>query len=257
MKNHFVSFSGQSNVGFKQTVNEDYIYYDEDRFGEDAIFFAVADGAGSRESLFRPASIACNQVDKSLSRFYKNNRELTLKETRLILEEAVQSANDVLCGFKLGDEESRLNFAASLTCAFLTRDGTLTFAHAGNTRLYLIRDQRTLQLTKDQTVGQQLVDRQAISQESYYTAIERLQLYNELGMLTNPEIQTARLSLHHNDVIILTTDGVHYNYSGENSFLNIILGTPSIEEAAKQIVETALDLKSYPDNISTEVAWFL
>lgn len=257
MENDFISFSGQSNVGPRQTVNEDYILFDDHSFGEDAAFFSVADGAGSKESLFRPAAIVSNQILKYLVRFYQKDRDLALSKTRLLIEEAALSANDVLCSFKLGDEASRLNFATSATCAFLQRGGKLTFAHAGNTRLYLIRDGRTLQLTKDHTVGQKLVDNQAISAEAYYTAIERLQLYNEFGMMSDPYIQVAEIQLKPNDVVVVTSDGIHYNYSGEEAFFNILVSTGSIEEAAKAMVDTALELKTYPDNISVDVAWYL
>ncbi len=256
MENNYIAFSGVSNVGNKMKINEDYISFDDNQFGDDIVYFSIADGSGSKESMFRPAAIVSNQALKYMARFFKKDEKLFKGNIRTLMEESVLSANDVLCGFKLGAEESRMEFASSFTCATLERNGVLTFAHAGNTRLYLIRDQRTVQLTTDHTIGQKLVDKQAITEEEYYTAIERLQLYNELGMVADPSVQTARVKLKKNDVVIMTTDGIHYNFRKE-AFLEILLSTQTMDEAAQEMVKTALDLKTYPDNISVIIAWYL
>ena len=172
------------------------------------------------------------------------------------MEEAFLSANDVLIGFKLGDEADRMNYASSMTCAMFQRNGRLTFAHAGNTRLYIIRNERVLQLTKDHTEGQKLVDAGKITEENYYTAIERLSLYNGIGIKPVPEVQTAEVQLRKNDVVIMTTDGIHYAYRKE-AFFDILMQTQTLDEAAEQMVDTALKLRVYPDNISVNVIWYL
>lgn len=250
----YVSYSGKSNVGFNMKVNEDYILFNKDDFG-DNLFVCIADGSGSKEEVFRPGTIAVHQVDKVLSRIYKKDEKLFLNNIRLFMEEAFFSANDVLIGFKLGDEADRLNYASSMTCAFLQKNGKLTFAHAGNTRLYIIRNEKVIQLTKDHTEGQKLVDAGKISEEGYYTAIERLSLYNGIGVRPVPIVQTAELQLVKNDVIIMTTDGIHYSYR-KDAFFDILMNTETMDEAAEQMVETALKLRVYPDNISVNVIWY-
>lgn len=237
-------------------VNEDYILFNENDFGPNILFASIADGSGSKESMFRPAALASHQTETFLKRFYKKDRDLFLKNTRLLMEEAFMVANDVLIGFKVGDESDRYSFATTLTCILLESNGTLTFAHAGNTRIYLVRDGRTLQLTKDHTEGQKLVDNGTITEENYYTAIERLSLYNGIGILQEPFVQTARIQLNKNDVIIMTTDGIHYAYHPE-AFFEILMRTGTMDEAAQEMVKTALDLKVYPDNISVNVIWYL
>lgn len=256
MEKDFVAYSGMSNVGYRANVNEDYILFDDRSFGDDMILVSIADGSGSKESLFRPSAIASNQIQKYMARIYEKDKDLLLNNTRLFLEESVLSANDVLCGFKLGNEEGRINFATSMTCMTLTRDGVLTFAHAGNTRLYLVRDERTMQLTKDHTIGQKLVDNGTITNEEYYTAIERLQIYNELGMMADPYVYTAQIPLRKNDAVIMTTDGIHYNFRAE-AFFDFLVSTKTIGEAAEKMINTALDLRRYQDNISVNIVWYL
>ena len=250
----YVSYSGRSNVGFNMKVNEDYILINEDEFG-DNLFACIADGSGSKEGVFRPSAIASNQVKKILSRLYNKDEALCKDNLRLFMEEAFLSANDVLIGFKLGDEAERLNYATSMTCAVIQPNGILTFAHAGNTRLYVVRNEKVLQLTKDHTEGQKLVDAGRISEEDYYTAIERLSLYNGIGISPTPEVQTAAVQLKKNDVVIMTTDGIHYAYRKEALF-DILLNTETMDKAAERMIETALKLRVYPDNISVNVMWY-
>ena len=172
------------------------------------------------------------------------------------MEEAFQTANDVLIGFKLGDEAERLNFASTLSCIILNPDGKLTFAHVGNTRIYIVRDAKVLQITKDHTEGQKLVDSGQITEEDYYTAIERLRLYNGIGVTPTPFVQTGQLQLKKNDVIIMTSDGIHYSYSSD-AFFDILVQTDTIEDAAEQMIQSALESKVFPDNISVNVIWYL
>lgn len=251
----FVSYSGKSNVGFHMKVNEDYIYFNDTGFGEDNLFCSIADGSGSKESMFRPASIATHQVEKFLERIYKRDPDVIKDHIRILMEEAFLVANDVLISFKLGDEAERLNFATTLSCIFLERDGTMTFAHAGNTRIYLLRDAKPIQLTVDHTDGQKLVDQGVITEEGYYTAIERLRLYNGLGIMAEPVVQTGRIRLKNNDVIIMTTDGIHYVYKPD-AFFDILMQTKNMDEATEQMVNNALKLRTFPDNISVNAVWY-
>ena len=59
-----------------------------------------------------------------------------------------------------------------------------------------------------------------------------------------------------NDVVVMTTDGIHYAYRKEALF-DILMNTETIDEAAENMVETALKLRVYPDNISVNVIWYL
>lgn len=253
---NFAFFSGLSNVGYKMKTNEDYILFNDNDFGDQCLFASVADGSGSKDTMFRPASIVSHEVEGMLSRFYQKDPDLFTGHTKLLMEEAFLAANNTLIGFKLGNEEERYGFATTLTAALLERNGNLTFAHAGNTRLYLIRDATIYQLTKDHTEGQKLVDNGTITEENYYMAIERLSLYNGLGIKPEPEVQTGKLKLKKNDVVIMTSDGIHYSYRSEG-FFDILMGTSTLDEAAQKMIETALDLKNYPDNISVNIIWYL
>lgn len=253
---NFAAFSGRSNVGFGTKTNEDYILINEKSFGDEALFACIADGSGSQGNVYRPASIAVNEVEKFLTRAYKNDPDLIKNNSKFFLKEAFHIANDVLISFKLGDEDRRANFATTLTAVFLEKNGKLTFAHAGNTRMYVLRGDQLLQMTKDHTEAQRLVDANAMGEEEYYSSVERLQLYNGIGMFSNPTVQVSHMKLRKNDVVILTSDGIHYSLRGD-VFFEALIRTKTVDEAAEAIVQEALDLKFFPDNMSIIIIWYL
>lgn len=250
----FAGYSGKSANGYKQNKNEDYIAFQE--LGDDMLLAVVADGSGSGTSLFQPASIVTNSVCRFIKRIYEKDAELLADNTRLFLEEAVLSANDTLIAFKLGDEETNSGFASTFTCVLVQKDGTTTFAHVGNTRLYLIRGGKLTQLTKDQTEGQRMVDAGKISQDDYYVSMEKLSLYNGLGILANPLVLTQRFRLRPSDILSLTSDGIHYSYRAEG-MMETIFDSHSLDEAADRLLDTALEMKSFSDNTSVCLIQYL
>ena len=250
---NYVLYSGRSNSGIQSNKNEDYIVFRE---YDDILFSAIADGSGSKDSDANPAAIAAMQTADIIGRICKKDKGLLLSNAKLLMEEAMLSANNILIGYKLGNEEKYYGFATTLTALLLQPNGTLTFGHAGNSRIYLIRDGELRQLTKDHTKGQQLVDAGYMTEEDYYVSLERLSLYNGLGILPTPSIQSFEFPLKPGEVVVMTPDGVHYSLRPE-AIYNIIASSDNVDEACENIVKTVLDLKNYRDNISVNILWYL
>lgn len=252
---NFAYYSGKSNTGYRQTKNEDYISFYE--LGDEALFSLVADGSGSgRESSFQPASIVVNKIGTIIKRIYKKKKALLLKYPKFFLEEAVLEANDALIAFKVGDEANNMGFATTLTCAMIEGNGKMSFAHVGNTRLYVLRKGKLLQLTKDQTIGQDLVDKHMISETDYYTAAERLTLNNGLGVSPEPFVQVGQVQLIKNDLVLMSSDGLHYSLK-EFGIREALFQSDNPDEATENLINLVLEQKNFADNISVNVIWYL
>lgn len=133
----------------------------------------------------------------------------------------------------------------------------MAFAHVGNTRLYLVRNGKTIQLTTDHTEGQKLVDAGNMSQEDYYISMERMSLYNGLGILPDPMVQTYKMdTLKPNDIIIMTSDGIHYSYRSE-AFHKILMKSETTDIATENMINLALQLDNFQDDASVNVIWYL
>lgn len=245
-------WGGLTDVGFHRETNEDHIkaeYIDDTK---KLLFASVADGMGSHNQDIQPAVLILNEITMHLKNAYSVKPDLFRENKLFFLQEALFHANRIIGAVKLGNEELFAGFAASVTCCIITEDGVFSFAHAGNTRLYLLRtkngDSNLLQLTKDATRAQILVDEGKLEPELYYSHQDRLALTSGIGVAADPFIQTFEGNLKENDVLLLTSDGIHYAIRPEG-IKNVILASEGYEAAAANLITGAKEMK-YNDNMS-------
>lgn len=253
MAEMFAGYSGASNTGYKQTINEDFISITE--LDSDTLLAMVADGNGGKNTLFQPAAIVCNQIVNAVKRLYKKDKKIFLKNARTFMEEILLSANDVLIAFKLGNEAENFGFASSISCLILERSGRCTFAHAGNTRIYMLKDDKIIQLTKDHTLAQELVDRGNLSADDYYTSMDRLNMYSGMGVVSIPIINTGQVKLPENTILLMSSDGLHYSLK-EFAIRDITYAARSLDEAVQSLTSAAIEQKNFPDNISVNIIYY-
>lgn len=98
----------------------------------------------------------------------------------------------------------------------------LRYCHVGNSRLYLIRNARILERTKDQSLTQNLVEQDRVVLDEAARHEQRNNLYSFLGERGKPEIQISRKrKLEPGDLFIQLTRGV-WEQCGEQEFLQIV-----------------------------------
>lgn len=256
MKNYY--YGGASDIGYRRENNEDYMNILE--LDDKTIFAILCDGAGSKCSSLQPAAIAANHICETIKRIYQTSPHLFLSNTALFLQEAVISANQVLGAFRKGNEELYAGFGSGVTCCVCSENGKITFAHTGNSRIYLIRihPKNRLpimrQLTRDHTKAQRLLDEGHITSEQYHTHPDRLVITSCLGITSEPIIQTYTGSLKKDDILLMTTDGIHYAIIPD-AMMQLVIAAENCDSAVKALIEAA-KMQKYPDNMSAVVIWY-
>lgn len=251
--------SARDQQGLKCDVNEDFS--DVISISENILFACVADGCGSKPSQLQPAQIAVRHITNFIKRFYDEgkNEEYLIAHADTVLKNAIQSANDVLGAFHTANEELFPGFYCCLTCAIFSSvnsDLKFTFAHTGNTRLYLIRSgndgqTKIIQLTKDQTEAQILVNKGVITQEQYYTHEARTHLLCPLGQFTEPQIDVFKGNFKKDSLYLLTSDGIHYAIRPE-SIMDLVLNSKDTEDACTNLIKGAIE-QEYNDDYAAIV----
>ena len=85
----------------------------------------------------------------------------------------------------------------------------LRYCHVGNSRLYLIRNARILERTRDQSLTQNLVQQERVVLDEAARHEQRNNLYSFLGERGKPDIQISRKrKLEDGDLFIQLTRGV-------------------------------------------------
>lgn len=256
-----VNFEGKTDLGYGRRFNEDYLYMKclDDNNNKQDYLGMVLDGNGSNlgknddpDMKMMPATMVAHEIAEIIREIYKDDADLLWFNPLLVLKQAVLCANKILGGFKMGNEEEYGGFSSAITI-FLIHDYTLYYLHAGNTRMYLMRlnkDNTTkfVQLTKDQTKAQILVDKGLIQGHEYYNNPDRLVLYSGIGVFSNPEFQSGRLPLQKNDILLFTTDGIHYALS-QRDLENIIINNGNMTKAIDQMINDAIGFKNI-DNMT-------
>lgn len=131
----------------------------------------------------------------------------------------------------------------------------LRYCHVGNCRLYLIRNARILERTKDQSLTQNLIEQDRVVLDEAARHEERNNLYSFLGERGKPEIQISRKKkLEAGDLFIQLTRGV-WEQCGEQEFLQIVNDakeTKDILDQTEDLILKEQDTRSI-DNYSMAV----
>jgi protein phosphatase len=182
--------------------------YNQDRvayaYTEEALLLVLADGMGGHLHGELAAEITVNTFMQSFAHFAQPR----LPYPEKFLEETMQKAHDSIVNFA---HENSLGGNPGTTCvAVLVQDGKVCWAHAGDSRLYLLRENHVVAVTHDHSVVQQWADWGIISSSDMKTHPERNKITNCLGgvgdlFYSEP---SAILQMQPGDVLLLCSDGL-------------------------------------------------
>lgn len=230
-----------------EALNEDYAH----AWNKDGIYYqAVADGNGRDEEL-NPAAFVINEVQRFIDAY--SEPEMSVKEVKRMIKGAVQCANRVFVAYKKakGDATSKTAFASfDLTAVF--NETQLITAHVGDTRTYLLRENKLHQLTKDQTEAQRLCDEGKIAKEQIFTHPDRDTLTSALGVDT-PKVEVREGKIKQGDILLILSDGAHKVLS-PSQLQEIVLQAGNCTDTCNGIVDGA-NMLGGPDNISVCVTY--
>ncbi len=157
-----------------------------------------------------------------------------IKETDLAIREKAENDSDLEA------------MGSTLVCVLL-RDGMIQWAHVGDSRLYLFRDGKLIQMTEDQTLARFLINVGEITPEQALTHYSKNVMDQYMGCgICEPE--TGKTELVKNDLLMLTTDGLHKLVS-EEKLITILNSPASLEARAESAVRHALEAGG-KDNIT-------
>lgn len=242
--------AGKADIGCERESQEDFIQCKE--LGAEGLFCIVADGTGSRKEHPQPASMVAMEITNYIYELYQEKPQLLNAEPQYFVEQAIKCANRILGAFKIGNEELFSGYATSITCCLLLKDERMIVGHSGNTRLYLLRNGNLKQLTLDHTKAMKLLNEGTIDIETYHVHPDRLKMTSGIGVIVDPEIQILSGKIKDNDILVMTTDGIHYAIQ-QHAIADIILKSTDCENAATNLIDAAKNIIKYPDNMSVMI----
>lgn len=225
----------------KRKNNEDRIAH---CYSRDALLMVVADGMGGHFY----GEIAAQIAVQTLTEAFEIEADPCIRDPFAFIQEAMDSAHRAIFDFSIQHE---LSDSPRTTCvACLIQDNVAYWAHAGDSRLYLIRDGAIFVRTRDHSRVQLLMDQGIITPEQALRHPERNRVYSCLGGPQNPEIELSRKTpLLTGDVIALCSDGIWGPLN--DGALTAALSEPDLVEAVPLMMDAAEALGgTHADNLS-------
>ena len=141
---------------------------------------------------------------------------------------------------------------ATFTGIGVTPEG-VDIIQVGDSRGYLVRNGKIYQITKDQSLVQQLIDAQQISAEEAETHTLKNVILQALGAQNEIYPVSARLTPNQNDVLLLCSDGLSNKVSAANMQKRIVDNLDQLEQACAELVKEANE-NGGEDNITVIIA---
>jgi len=181
--------------------------YNQDRVGyaytNDTLLLVLADGMGGHLHGEVAAQIGVLTFMRAFGRL-KDGR---VKEPEVFLRETMRAGHDGIFSYA---REQQLGGNPGTTCvAALVQDGQIWWAHAGDSRCYLLRGDAVADVTHDHSVVQQWADWGIISPDEMKTHPDRNKITNCLGGVEDMFYVdvSAPVPVQSGDTLLLCSDG--------------------------------------------------
>lgn len=181
-------------------VNQDRMGY---LYTRDSLLLVVADGMGGHAR----GEVAAQLTLQTMAAIYQRDAKPLLPDPARFLEESVLAAHRELHRYRA--EHSLPEAPRTTIVACVVQQGIAVWAHAGDSRLYLVRGGRIVERTTDHSRVHHLVASGAIRPEEAKDHPERNRIFNCVGAFIAPTVEISRpTALRNGDTLLLCSDGL-------------------------------------------------
>ncbi len=243
-----VEFSQLSDPGTVRPRNEDYLGYvlpsSPALVRSHGWLFALADGVGGQ----RQGEVASRAaVEEVLGAF---RRAPPMESHSTLLSRLVQGANARICETEALAGPAGAGMSSTVVVCALRFDRA-TIAHVGDSRCYLIRNQKARVLTSDHTVANEQLRLGLLSRKEAKAVPTRHLLSRSLGSGLFVKVEIDEVQVLPGDVLLQCSDGLHGAVTDEE-IAATVARNQNLETTARQLVDSA-NRQDGSDNVSVQL----
>jgi len=220
--------------------------------GPHGALFAVCDGMGGAAAGEIASQLAVDILYERMVEHLEEGHPLQRDDLARRLVRAIEAA-----GLRIFQEakldRTRRGMGTTVTAAALV-DDHLFFAQVGDSRGYVMRQGQLVQLTRDQSLVNQLIEAGQLTEEEAETFEHNNIILQALGTADTVQVDLTYCELRRGDILLLCSDGL----SGMVRFDDIreaLRTTAEPIDACKQLTERANQAGGH-DNITVIVVQF-
>lgn len=198
-----MQISAKTDVGIVRTTNQDSMAYGSFENGTTA-WAVVCDGMGGMAA----GNVASAEATRVISGAFEQNLSPRSSASFInnLLKSSIESANAIVYDMANQNEDMRGMGTTVVSVAIVK--GVAYFAHAGDSRAYLLTDGEIKQITTDHSVVQSMVESGHITSDEAKNHPNKNIITRAIGVASNIDIDFTDIEVKTDDILILCTDGL-------------------------------------------------
>jgi len=236
---------GITDVGLKRGHNEDNYL-----INEEMNLFVVADGMGGHAGGEYASAIAVNTVEEIVAALEVDESSLDevtdpVQIPRQKLTHAIRLAGRRI--FEKAKEQPEYHGMGTTAVVVLIEAGNAFIAHVGDSRVYMMRENRIEQVTEDHSLIAEKVRHGLITPEEAKNHRMRNVITRSLGYQEDVEVDLTVRALRRGDQFLLCSDGLSGHVEDDEMQDHMLNYRP--QEACRRLIELAC-ARGGEDNIT-------
>jgi protein phosphatase len=224
----------------------------EQKADDRGTLFMVADGMGGAAAGEIASATAVDVVLRHLREQLADATDASPEQFVEAVSKAAEIANWSIFRYAAGHPELR-GMGTTATIAALLGD-ILYLAQVGDSRAYLVRDGEAVQLTKDQSLMQKLIEAGELTEEEAEHSERRNIILQALGPEPAVKLDLTHQQVRRGDILVLCSDGLSGLVKTEE-FASAFFEEADLAVGCERLVALAND-RGGPDNITVVAARF-
>ena len=233
---------GLTDKGCVRKMNQDA--YEIRQLDRNTLLCVVCDGMGGAISGNIASSLAVDVFSQEIQRTWTPNMEWDKADQ--IMKGAVKLAN-----FTVYDQARQFEefdgMGTTLVAAFI-RGRQVSFVNVGDSRAYIINQKGIIQVTRDHSVVQLMVDRGELTSEMAKNYPGKNLITRAVGTESMVSCDVFRRELSKGDYLLLCSDGLSNMMDDQEILFEVVHGVNK-ERCCKRLLDIAM-CRGCPDNVT-------
>ena len=220
---------GQTDIGMVRSINQDSIYFSDKPVGNLPNLYIVADGMGGHKAGDYASAHA-------VSWFVDYAKECSYENPITIMKTGIAKVNDML--LQMSNEHSELKGMGTTFVAAVMTDDKMYVANIGDSRLYVIGQEDTRQITLDHSLVEELIRTGQLDRRKVRFHPEKNIITRALGTGKEAVPDFFEVELQPGEKVLLCSDGLT-NMVEDDEIGSIVMRQQFVDRICEQLIDRA------------------
>ena len=220
---------GQTDIGMVRSINQDSIYFSDKPVGNLPNLYIVADGMGGHKAGDYASAHA-------VSWFVDYAKECSYENPITIMKTGIAKVNDML--LQMSNEHSELKGMGTTFVAAVMIDDKMYVANIGDSRLYVIGQEDTRQITLDHSLVEELIRTGQLDRRKVRFHPEKNIITRALGTGKEAGPDFFEVELQPGEKVLLCSDGLT-NMVEDDEIGSIVMRQQFVDRICEQLIDRA------------------